>query len=1208
MQQTEYILTKSTYVKGLQCIRSLYLNKHCKHLSTPFSKERLASFERGRMFEKKFKAQFRSAVDIDEKLGNKIHQYPVFTENLLDKNKEITLFEAGFIHNDVLVLTDVLKKNIDDSYTIYEVKNSTELKDVHISDLSVQYFVCKNKLGNIRDFNLVINDNENFKIINLTQQLQNNIPFVKENISKFKNILAQSEAPIIEMGNHCDLPYECEFREYCGKNATKKEVKPLEKVIESGKTGELTWCITDDGTLTISGKGDMPHNGEVEQTWKKYRDFFTNVIVENGVTSIGSNAFNCCSSLTSITIPNSVNSIGYWAFGDCSSLESINVDDNNLKYSSKNGVLFNKIKTILIKFPSFKIDLKYTIPNSVESIGDWAFSGCSNLTSITIPNSVETIGNSAFSLCRNLESIFIPDSVNFIRNCAFTHCISLKSITIPDSVKSIGYYAFCLCSSLTTITIPDSVNSIGEEAFHGCSSLEFITIPDSVDSIGSRAFSGCSNLTEIINHSKTPQNIIRYLFKSDSFEGLDKSKCTLRVPAEAMSAYRATEGWKDFKNIEPLLEKQDNKMKYEISLKNPFILDDGTELDKDNTLFFNAAKLVLETERRIIYLTGKAGTGKTTFLKYIRSVFQGNMVVLAPTGVAAINARGQTIHSFFQIKPSIYVPDDKRLRKRAANNDIDKSTIFDYFKYNPERLKIIKELELLIIDEISMVRCDLLDVVDRLLRVFRNREFEPFGGVQIILIGDTFQLPPVAPSDEWNILKQFYSSHFFFSSKVIQNNKPIYIELKKIYRQKEVEFIDLLNRVRVNQIEENELDMLNSRYKPSFIPDNNSNYITLSTHNKTAEILNLTKLDELKTELKVFEATVSGTFIDKNMPTDRVLQLKEGAQIMFVKNDSEKQYYNGTIAKIIKIEGNNIMVQTEYDQEITVKKETWDNVVYTWNVEHKKIEEEVIGRFTQFPVKLAWAITVHKSQGKTFEKVIADLGNAFDHGQVYVALSRCTKLSGLVLKSRITRDVIKTDNRALEFARTETPENIIIQEFEKGKADKLYRMCSDAFDNNLFDEMFKNLNDAIKIRDDRETPKFIQYIRVKLKLFHRYKGYISESFKKSEEYENIIKEKELLCDNHIEKIAELKREIEKLEKNYRKLEYDNNNLTNLISLLNRDLENKDIIINSLNDKIKLTEILLNQKINSIKQELSNTQTELIRVNTITWWQKMIGKK
>ena len=275
------------------------------------------------------------------------------------------------------------------------------------------------------------------------------------------------------------------------------------------------------------------------------------------------------------------------------------------------------------------------------------------------------------------------------------------------------------------------------------------------------------------------------------------------------------------------------------------IVIDNIELDETNVEFSQAAELVEYENKKLIYLTGKAGTGKTTFLKYLKQTSKKNIVIVAPTGVAAINAGGRTIHSFFQIKPSVYVPNDPRLRTKADATDPDKSTIYDHFKYSKEQLEIVRGMELLIIDEISMVRCDLLDVVDRLMRVYRRKESEPFGGVRVILIGDTFQLAPIAKFDEWEILNKFYESPFFFSSQAVKGKELNYIELKKIYRQNEQEFIELLNRVRVNQITEKELSILNSKLNPTFSPNGNANYITLATHKDIVNNINLSKLNEL---------------------------------------------------------------------------------------------------------------------------------------------------------------------------------------------------------------------------------------------------------------------------------------------------------------------------------------------------------------------------
>jgi len=400
-----------------------------------------------------------------------------------------------------------------------------------------------------------------------------------------------------------------------------------------------------------------------------------------------------------------------------------------------------------------------------------------------------------------------------------------------------------------------------------------------------------------------------------------------------------------------------------------------------------------------IFLTGKAGTGKTTFLHNLRKKTSKRMVVVAPTGVAAINAGGMTIHSFFQMPFGPIVPegslDSRIIRKNGAKFQR---------RFSREKINIIRSLDLLVIDEISMVRADLLDGIDDVLRQYRNRS-KPFGGVQLLMIGDLQQLAPVVKEDEWSILKKYYETAFFFSSRALKKTDYISIVLEHVYRQSDQDFIDVLNKVRHNQTDEATLEILNRRYIPGFIGKDDEGYIILTTHNAQAQEINLSKLKKLPGKSSIKKGGISGDFPEYSYPTDFSLELKEGAQVMFVKNDTaaERQYYNGKIGVIDEMEEDCIYVRCENEESlIRVERAEWQNVKYSLDEATREISETISGSFIQFPLKLAWAITIHKSQGLTFEKAIIDARAAFAHGQVYVALSRCKTLEGMVLNAPLT--------------------------------------------------------------------------------------------------------------------------------------------------------------------------------------------------------------
>lgn len=442
---------------------------------------------------------------------------------------------------------------------------------------------------------------------------------------------------------------------------------------------------------------------------------------------------------------------------------------------------------------------------------------------------------------------------------------------------------------------------------------------------------------------------------------------------------------------------------------------------EENNPVLLASKFINHTHKPV-FLTGKAGTGKTTFLKHIVGHTHKKAIIVAPTGIAAINAGGVTIHSLFQLPFGAYVPTNQINTAQHVSLKInDPGSVIKNLQMHESKRKLLRELELLIIDEVSMLRADLLDAMDLVLRYVRRKQ-SPFGGVQVLFIGDLLQLPPVIKNEEWEFLKTFYKSIYFFDAQVLQKEKPVYIELDKIYRQADDTFISLLNNLRNNQITEADIELLNKYYQPNFKPAADANYITLTTHNYKALELNKTFLQELKSKSFFFEAEIEDDFSDYAYPIEKTLELKKGAQVMFVKNDATgaQRFFNGKIGVVSYIDADDIEVQFEDNTKLFLEKYPWENIKYKLNETTNEIEEQTVGTFTQYPIKLAWAITVHKSQGLTFDKAIIDIGAAFAPGQVYVALSRLRSLNGLVLTSEIRYNGIKENSIVTGFSKTKT--------------------------------------------------------------------------------------------------------------------------------------------------------------------------------------------
>lgn len=492
-----------------------------------------------------------------------------------------------------------------------------------------------------------------------------------------------------------------------------------------------------------------------------------------------------------------------------------------------------------------------------------------------------------------------------------------------------------------------------------------------------------------------------------------------------------------------------------------------------NENFDLAYRFVTETSENI-FLTGKAGTGKTTFLKYLKQHCAKNIIVAAPTGVAAINAGGVTLHSLFQLPFHPFLP-----------TKASKDELLARLRFNKQRLQLLRKIELLVIDEISMVRADTMDAIDAILRAVRRNYTTPFGGVQLLCIGDLFQLPPVAKNDEWILLQEYYVSPFFFDSLAIKEQMPLMIELTKIYRQKEDSFVRLLNKVRNNAMQPEDFEDLHQRFNPAFRPGQDEKYITLTSHNNQADQINFRELNKLLAPSFTYKAKIEREFPEHMYPAEEELKLKEGAQVMFLKNDViNKKYFNGKIGVVKRLEEELIIVESD-GEEITVGKDTWDNTRYTLNRGDGKLEQEVLGTFEQFALRLAWAITIHKSQGLTFQKVMIDAGAAFSSGQVYVALSRCTNLEGIVLLSKIHALAIMSNDNVVKGQQTLMHKGSLAERFAGARMIFTQQQLSQIFLFEEIDTAFNVLIYAVKQYVDKFNNEGVDLV---LKIHQQFLG------------------------------------------------------------------------------------------------------------------------
>ena len=527
---------------------------------------------------------------------------------------------------------------------------------------------------------------------------------------------------------------------------------------------------------------------------------------------------------------------------------------------------------------------------------------------------------------------------------------------------------------------------------------------------------------------------------------------------------------------------------------------DIEKIDLNNQELQNALQLVQFTHRSL-FLTGKAGTGKSTFLHYIAQTTKKKYVILAPTGFAAINVGGATLHSFFKLPFHPLLPNDRRYSTQQLRNTL---------KYNSEKIKLIRELELIIIDEISMVRADIIDFIDKILRVYSHNMRIPFGGKQLLLVGDVYQLEPVLKEEDWQLLQPYYASKFFFDAHVFRTFQLVCIELQKVYRQRDDKFISILDHIRTSTVTSTDLSLLNQQVGQPQPMDAHQLSITLSTRRDTVDYINSLHLSKLPGDATILHGSIDGEYPENNLPTPIELEVKTGAQILFIKNDREKRWVNGTLGTIIGIgdeEDGKIYVRTEQGEDVDVEQEVWNNVRYTYNQKEQKVEEEILGSFQQFPLRLAWAITIHKSQGLTFNQVKIDLsGGVFAGGQTYVALSRCRSLKGIALQEPVKREDIYVNQEIVRFSKNYNDPSALNTAIQQSKADKQYHDATKAFDRGDMQAALDYFYKAIHSRYDIEKPEVKRFIRRKLNLINLLREQNKQLQKEKQDAEAFLKE------------------------------------------------------------------------------------------------------